>query len=223
MALPAQTASYFLYDEKPLREDAILGAGSLATGTQTGQSANSPYALSYTFPSIDDPDPSASDDNDKTFWEAIVYVSELGQQTQLGLRSFVVARTYGTDSVPGTTVPDVKAVFPSIANYMTDQQIGAYLTSGELETRNYFTRKGIAWSRLFDLDQLKMALAYKAISDMSLASIVQPNDKHAQRYEIFKVRYNTELKALSLAYDSNKDGQPDTKAQALSFAMTVLK
>jgi hypothetical protein len=217
LQIPVQTLQYFLFaNGRPSIEDAEDGTGSVSSGTQVAQSATAPFQVSYTYPAYSDPNPEEIGDNEELLWESILYRNQLSEQIQVAIRSFKIARTVGMDQIIGTDITAVKEVFPSISNYMTDTEIADFIENAELDLKNRLRAKGIRYERVLDLREFKLAIAYKAIADASSVSIVQPNDKHAQRWAMFEDKYKDQLQLVVFAYDADQDGEADSRHVAKS-------
>jgi hypothetical protein len=216
LQLPTQTLEFFLFVDRPSIEDAEDGTGAISAGTQTAQSSTSPYQVGYTYPPYSDPNPEEIGENEELLWESIVYYNQISAQKQVSIRSFKIARSFGMDDIIGTTADSVKDVFPSISNYMTDVEIQDFITNAETDLKTRLRAKGIRYERVLDLREFKLAIAFKAIADASVVSIVQPNDKHAQRWSVFEDKYKDQLQMIVFAYDGDQDGEADSKHRAKS-------
>lgn len=210
LQLPTQTASYYLFSTQPSRADALVGTGAISTGTQDSQNSSTPFELSYHFDAYEDPDPTSGNNFD-TLWEAIVFIGETGGDSQVKIRSFVIERLQGLGQKPGTTVAQIKGVYPSIANYLTDSEISTFLSNAEEEIQLYFYNKGIEWGSVFSLNKLKLALAYKTIESACLAFIESTGDKHDRRYQVFKEKADNALGSIALLFDgATRQGEQPT-------------
>lgn len=211
--LPTQTLAIYLFDEKPDEADAILGTGKIADGTQSAQSATAPYHFTYSFPAIDVPDDLDSS-GVKLYWEAIVYIAKTAGESICLIRSLKVSLLESLDSIPGTTAADLKEAFPSLSNYLADSEITALIELAEAELKLYFRSKGILWQRIYDNEDLELVLAYKAISDAAFTQIMNQNDRHHLRHELFAKKYSDLLNLITIKYDPTNSGQITTNAEA---------
>jgi len=207
--IPSQALSIYLFDERPDRDNAADGTGALKSATGFAFAPLEPYGVSYEFEAVTNPEPSDKPQT-CTYWEGVNFVSELGGAVQTVIRSLTLSDPEELDEVPATTVDDVTRAFPSILNYLTNEKIEGFLSDAEADTKEFFIQKGLRWARLYDLSRVRRAIAFKVISDSSLALIQNVNDKHDYRYQTFRQRYRDELTAIALPYDSDGDGQPDT-------------
>jgi hypothetical protein len=206
LRIPSQTCAFYLFEEKPSVEDAASGSGAVATGTQVSQSASSPYQIKYSFPPIQKP----SDVSTAVFWESIKFVTETGGEESLVVRSLKLAVPENLDSIPGTTVKDLKDAFPSISNYLDDSELQAFIDLTEQELKLYFRSRGVLWSRIYDNQDLRLAIAFKAISDAAFSQVMSLNDRHHIRHTHFKEKYDSLLNLLVIKYDPSNEGQPST-------------
>lgn len=210
LQLPTQTPSYYLFTTQPSRADALAGTGAVSSGTHVSQNASTPFDLNYTFPAYEDPDPTSGNSFD-SLWEAIIFIGETGGDSQVKIRSFVIERLQGLGQKPGTTVAQIKGVYPSIANYLTDSEISTFLSNAEEEIQLYFYNKGIEWGSVFGLNKLKLALAYKTIESACLSFIETTGDKHDRRYEVFKKKTDDALTSIALLFDgATRQGEQPT-------------
>jgi hypothetical protein len=205
--LPEQTLVIHYYENKPTVQDALAGTGKIGDGTQVSQNENDPYQFAYTLPAIDDPDPESLDDS-AIYWESIKYITEPAGQEQIIIRSFKLSRLEELDSIPGTTVDDVKQAWPDIEQYVDDGEINGYLSLAETEIKLFLRKQGLKWERLFDLQDIKIAIAYRVVAESAASQIQAQNDKHHLRYEQFRDKAKKLMEYVVLGYDANKDGQP---------------
>jgi hypothetical protein len=215
--LPNQTVQVFVFEDRPGDDDALSGAGKIADGTQVSQSAQSPFHITYTLPPINKPDAVEI----KVYWESLVFIGQATQQSQFAIRSFKVATIEQLDSIPGTTSVDIKQVFPSIENYVTDLQVADFLSLAEQELKTELKGQGILWQRVYDLQELRLCLAYKVVSDAAASQIMTNGDRHHVRFMMFKDKYNSLLKSVILGYDPDNTGAPTSHTRAEASYITA--
>lgn len=215
LSIPSQAAEIYLFANRPTWEDARAGTGAAQSVTTWSQGGVTPYPQTYSFSAVDDPAPTENLLS-RSYWEAINFVAELTQQKQTVIREFTLERPRGNEDTPGTTVDDIKDVFPAINNYLTDAQIEAHLSVAEAELQNDLLARGIRWSRVAALANTKLAIAYKSLSLSSLSQIKESGDRHALRYEEFKQLYQSAMKAVPIEVDTDEDGKADVKGPITS-------
>lgn len=220
--LPAQTLTLYFFDEQPTIDEAQNGTGALFTVTTSTISATSPYPVSFTLPAFTDPYP----DNAwtiYTYWYSVNCILVAAGATQTILRAFDIARVEGNDSVPGTTVQELKDIYPAISAYASDAQLTVHLTSAQDELKLDFKKRGLAWSRIADLSDLRLALAFKTIANVSLSQIAQAGDRFEVRYIEFNARCKNLLDGLPLQTDTDGDGLRESESTAGSNSWMVVR
>ena len=211
--LPSQVPSIYLFSTQPALDDALNGTGAIATHTVSywAESATTPYPRTYTIPAIQDPDQSSSK-RCIGYWEAVNYIAQTAGQTQTKLRYFEIERAKVQSDQPGTTLADIKAVFPGITSYATDSQLGDALTVATAKVKLEFEGKGFVWGQMQDLYKLKYAIAYKTIEIACAAQVAKGNLSKQWMVEYAHKEYNTILDAVQLRQDVDNDGFPDVNA-----------
>lgn len=220
IALPTQSITGYLFLDKPTSTVGQAGTGAISSLTQIAQNANSPYGVNYTFPAVDNPEPDALEYS-REYWEALNFVLEDSGETETIVRSLLLTKVENLESVPGTSVQDIKDVFPAIEAYLSDSKLQQFISIAESDIKDEFRKQGFRWSRLYDLSLLRYALAYKAISEASIANIKQSEDRHHVRARYYDKKYQSKLKSIFLLYDQGNDGSPEipVKASANSVVM----
>jgi hypothetical protein len=219
--LVSQAPQIYLFSELPSLEDAISGTGKFDTVAYWNESSDSPYARTYSISPIDDPEPT-SETSCHQYYEAIRYAISEGQ-TQTRLRSFTVERAQALTSVPGTTVQDLKDVYPAISSYANDSVLEGHIANGEAELKLELESKGLEWGRIFKLKKYKLALAYKAIQLLSESQIEIAGDKFDLRRALYEAKYDKYLTLIPLAYDIDGDGIPDIETKGAQTQIIVLR
>ena len=220
--LPSQIPAIYFFEEKPSISAAQAGTGSFAAVATWTQSQTYPYPRTYVVPPIVDPEPTRSTTS-RRYWEAINYVNQTGQQTQTLLRAFNVERGKALDSVPGTTVADLKEVYPAISNFLNDSKLSDFLLIAEEAMRIDIEKGGIVWENLKRLRKVKLALAYKTISMASFSQFTEYNDKFYIRFKEYEKLYASTLESITLAYDSDGDGEADTETTTKTDYAFIIK
>lgn len=211
--LPTQTPEVFLFSAQPSLEDAIAGTGAFSTISAWTEVSTTPYERRLSYPPIYDPEPTSSSTS-LGIWEVIKFRYESGGAVQSKMQYFDVQRPEAASSDPGTSTTDIIAAYPAISSYLTTDQLGAILGQARILMRTDIEAAGFKWSRVQNLDQTKLALAYRAIAESSLSQVREPNDRFAYRYDIYSKKYKDELSKITFKHDRDGDGQVDEIAPA---------
>lgn len=209
LPFPSQNPTIYIFEDKPTRTIAAAGTGAIATISSWTQLTAVPHAYQYVIPAIDDPDPTGVT-AEVRYWEAVNYISQSGEQTQTVIRSFNIYRDEAGQDRPGTTVEDLKKVFPQISSYASDEQLDEVLLLAEDEIKRNLAKRGFLWSRLRNLHQIKIALAYRAIAFNAMNQIVAEKDRHDIRFHNYLELSSNALNSALLPYDEDGDGEEDT-------------
>lgn len=208
--LPSQAPEIYLFSSEPSLEDAINGTGRFDTINYWQESSLPPYARTYTITAVEDPEPE-SDNSAVGYWEAIRYaIDTVNKQTKL--RYFEIERAEALTATPDTTVQDLKDIWPAIINYADDTELEQHLGNAETELKLELKAKNYVWGKVFELDDVRLPLAYKTVQLVCESQLLAGDDKFAIRATMFKEKYETLIKMLKLPYDSDGDGAPDTTA-----------
>lgn len=220
--LPSQTPTIYIFDEKPTREAAAAGTDALQTVSSWTAQSSIPYKRSWTITAVDDPEPT-SNTPERRYYEAINFIGKTGGTSHTVIRSFIVRRQEGAESIPDTTPSDLKEVFPAISNYLNDSQIDDLIKIAELEVRMEFESRGYRWADIYNLDKIRIPIAYRAIEMGSMSQIRRTNDNHETRAKLFRSRYSQFMKLVELPSDSNRDGEPEHQIQAQPTSFIIGK
>jgi len=159
-------------------------------------------------PKIEDPEPDGTD-NAQGYWLAVNFIAQASGTKQTVLQSITLERIRPTDGIPGVAASDLKDIYPAIASYITDNQLGAFLSIAQDEVRAELESKGFDWTRLFTLSKLALPIAYKTIALAALSQIKEPGDKWELRFNTFSERYDQISKAITMQQDTDLDNAPD--------------
>lgn len=213
LSLPSQTPTIYVFDRKPSLTEAAAGTGAIKTISTWSQDTSSPYGCTYTITAIDDPQPTSLTDY-KEYWEALNFYAKVGADVAPVIRKITLSRILGQDSQPGTSITDLKNIYPAISAYLSDAQLTQFLTIALDEIKLTLKAKGLDWAKLHELYELKLALAYKAITLCSLSQIREPEDRFAVRWKTFSDMYESLITNIKLSYDSDGDGEAEAPVEA---------
>lgn len=210
--IPSQAPAIYLFSSRPTFEAASLGTDAIQTVNYWSHDATSPYPRTYNFSPVSDPSPGGTSYT-RQYWEGVNWYNDLAQQIQTIIRSFEIERTEELDSIPGTTVADITAVYPKITSYLSNNELTSHLAIALDEFKIDLEAQGIEYHQAFRLRRAKYALAYKAISISSLSQIQELNDKHYIRWEQYDQMYRGMLSKIQLPTDLDGDNEPDEIAE----------
>lgn len=222
LQLPAQTVTFYFFTQQPSFDDAQSGTGAFATVTSTTIGASTPWPVTFVLPAIDDPAPDSAWAV-YTYWYSVKFINVAGGDAQCVIRSFEISRVEGNDNVPGTTVQQLKDIYPAISAYATDAQLTAHIASAQEELKLEFKKRGLPWSRISDLSDITLALAFRTIANVSLSQIQLAGDRFEVRYVEFNTRSRNLLDGLKLQLDTDGDGLRESESTAASNAWTVIR
>jgi hypothetical protein len=204
--------SIYIFSDEPSRVTGAAGTGAVQTVSSWTVASTEPYGCSYTVPAIVDPDPTSSTFEEE-YWEAINYRLASGGQTQTVIRKLILARVFGSATVPEVTDDDIKKLYPAIQNYLGDTAINDFVDQAldelklELTGRAADEGKTLDWGRMENLSQLKIPLQYKAAALACLSQFHKDrDDKFMKRFELFSKMSSDYLSFVPIAYDSDGDG-----------------
>lgn len=220
--LYSQAASCYLFSTLPTLAEAQAGTGAIASATTWTQSDQHPYPNYYSYAAVSDPEQGITEDFSKTYYEAVNFRLQSGQQVQTLVRAFDIYRIREQEDNPDASVALIKEVFPAISSYLTDAEITTYIKLALDEMKIDLTAQGWSWSKLIDLDQTRLAIAYRAIALGSLAQIRQQNDRHELRYNEFNKKYKETLVQVKVREKAANESTTKTEAPAkrgFSFIM----
>lgn len=209
--------SIYLFSSEPSLTVARAGTEALQTLSSWTRAVNAPFLNAYNFAAVSDPDPTGATDS-YTYWEAINYYPEAGGQKETVIRNFAISRAQAGEDSAGTSIDDVKKVYPAIESYLTDTQLTDILDSALEQMKIDLEAVKLSWGKIKSQSRLKLTLAYLCIAMSSESQIMPPQDKFTKRAEIYNEKYAQNLKKISLSYDSNGNSTADTKQKAgMSF------
>ena len=221
IALPTQDPTIYLFSAQPSLADALVGTGAIQTITTWNQRALRPFECTYTISAIDDPTPTSATPT-TTYWEALIFKLTTGEQDQCIIRAFDLGRTFGAPEQPSVSTADLYDIYPAITAYATEAQLTKHIATAEKELRKDLKNNGFEWSRIGNLADLHLALAYKAISMVAFSQIVELNDKFDIRHKKFESDYQSQLNTIILRVDVDGDGiYETTEAASIPFVINV--
>ena len=207
--LPSQAPSIYIFSTMPSLSDARSGTGAIASTAYWVETYVSPYQRAYTILAIPDPSPTSATPRETTYFEAVNFVTKASGQTQTHISAFDVEKPRASETVPGTTVQDLKDIYPKIASYYNDTELARYLVVAQDMIKIDLRAKDVDWGDIDGLKNLKYALAYLTIQYCAEAQIVESGDKHTLRADIYSRRYEALMGKIKIPYDPDGDGIKD--------------
>ncbi len=220
--LPTQTPSIYIFTDNPTLSDARDGTGAAQTVSTWSQNASSPYECTYTIDAIDDPDPESAIPY-RTYYEAINFTVESGEQVQTVVRTIDIERASGGAENASVVYTDLVEVYPAITAYASNNQLGSFINIATDNIEMKLKGKGVRWSDIQNVDELKRAIAYRSIQLLSESQIVNGDDKFSIRAQLYKDKTAESLTDVELFIDTNRDGIPDQVAKPNSRYVIVAR
>lgn len=220
--LPSQVPSIYLFSSQPSLADALAGTGAISAFTRDywTEQLTTPYKRTYTYPPINDTASRSS--GSVGYWEAVNFVLSGGGTTHTVLRQFDVERTETTDSYPTVTTDTLIEIYPAITSYLTTGQLTQFLGIALDDIKMRIRARGLVWTNLYQLQDLKLSLAYRTISLCALSQIKESGDRHEIRYNEFNKLFSESFTALTLEVDTNNDGEADEEVKpSPSYAIII--
>lgn len=213
LQLPNNTPTIYVFDELPTRDAAQNGTGALATISAWTVSGTSPYGCTFTIAAIDDPYPDSNID-EREYYLGINFETTDGSGTnETVVKAFNLQRAYGSDSVPGVTVAQVKESFPAISSYLDDTELGNLLTAAEKELKLKLKTKGIDYRLANDLTDLNVPLAYMCLEISCITQIENEGDKFQTKAEYWRQKAKDILSSITIPIDNDADGREDQRRE----------
>lgn len=204
------TPAIYLFTDKPSRADALAGTSAVQTISSWTNTSDG-KGKQFTITAIDDPDTDASLKN-YSYWLAINFVLQSGEQTQTVMRMLPVKRVSAHHSTAMPTVEDLEAIHPNISEYFLNNTIEAALENALSLIKLKLKVAGWDYAMIWNPDELRLCVAYKAMAELSLSQMAGGGtwiDKHRE----YKSTYESMLKEIEFLVDIDKDGEPDKKQQ----------
>lgn len=204
--LASTSPSVYIFSTRPSESTARSGTGALQTISTWSEYGN-PIRRELAVTTITDPQDGTKE---AVYWIAVNYLLKTSGQKQLDLQSFILVTPDGFYADPTPSVEYIKGISSSIGSYYVDSNIEAYSKLGLSQLKKQLKAKGFEWAQIENRDDLKLAIAYKALSLMMLEQISESGDRFSKRYDEYKASYDTLILSFGVDYDANKDGQITT-------------
>lgn len=212
--LPSQVPALYLFDALPELAAAQAGTGAIDSATNWAQSTDTPFPNTYSFDPVTEPEPGITDDFSQTYYEAINFVLETGGATQTIVRALQLNKVREQEDQPDATVALIKEIFPAINSYLADTEVDDYIKLALDEVKIDLLAQGWEWHRAVELPNIRLAVAYRAISLGALGQIRTRDDRHEIRYNEFNAKHIAILKSAKLQRQTSTTQLPTEKRQA---------
>lgn len=197
-AVQGQTPAIYVFDKTPTRDESITGSSSIVTiSSWTWNAAKKGW--NFTIPALDDPAPDSNIEI-RTFYVAVNFVLEAGEQTQTFLQPLIVSRIGGHDKSVNITSTDLEVYLPQVTAYTSLSQRNAYILQAIEEVKSRLRDKGYEWARITRPDRLNMCVIYKTLAMIMLAQVQDSGDKFSIRYLEYKDNFENALENLKFEY-----------------------
>lgn len=209
-----QTPAIYVFDKSPTRDEASTGTNSLSTiSSWTWNSTKNGW--SFTVPAIDDPAPTSNIDV-RTYYVAINFILESGEQTQTFIQPLIISRVAGHDKAVTISTTELETYLPQVTAYTSLPQRNAYILQAIEEVKGKLRDKGYEWARITRPDRLDMCVIYKTLAMIMLGQIQDSGDKFSIKYSEYKDNFESALENLKFEYkQQNIDGVVQAKASTV--------
>lgn len=209
----SQTPNIYVFAERPSRAVAIAGTGAIGSAITTWSWDAGRGGFSFTVPAIDDPDPTSTVTQD-TYYLGITVKLQASEQNQTFVQSILLERVSGHQTDVNVTLEDMKRYFPQAGAYCSEADRLGYIAEAINEVQDKLRGIGYKWARIQRPDKLKRVVTLRALALLLLFQLQQGNDKFAIKYQELKQMASDAFDALKIEYDSDGDGEPDTKTES---------
>jgi hypothetical protein len=208
----AENPSISIFSEIPTREEAINQAGTTKVGstiTAWTDANNIDNTKSFTVPAIADPKPT---DNklDDIYYVAIKYRIQSGADFQVIILPFTITRATGVISTPEVDPIHIKEIYPTIEEYIHDNQLTAFIKLAYNEIKRDLEKEEIDINTVVNQSVLHYPIALKAIALSCFSEFKDEGDKFYIRWQEFNKQYFKALNDLRVKADKDGNGSVDT-------------
>ena len=206
----ANLVSAYLFDAQPTRAAAASGTGALPVTIAgwTWDATNGAFAVSV--PALNDPEPTAADP-DRTYFLAVNWRLEAGQQVQTTVQPLVLMRLRSQGAGLYVTAADLEDYYPDITAYGTPAQLAATIAQASDDVRGKLQALGYRWAGVTRPDRLKQVVVLRVLSIVMLAQVQASGDKFYGKFTEYRAMYLEALDGLKVEYDLSGDGVPDAE------------
>lgn len=202
--------SIAVFSEKPTESEAesVNGTykiGSTITSWDDGSLANT---KEFIIPAISVP-ANIDVNGSKVYYVAINYNLTTSADTQLVVLPILVSKAIGTLSGHELSIQDVVDVFPTIEDYVSDENLAKFLRAAIDKLERDLLKKNIRLDQVTNQNDLKYALALKASSLSCYSEFINEGDQMYIRAKDFDTDYQKELDSLEIKIDTDQDGASD--------------
>lgn len=202
--------SAYLFDVRPGLAEAASGAGAVLGVVISGwtwDAAKGAFAIAV--PAVDDPEPTGTYSVENTYFLAVNWRLEAGEQVQTTLQAITLERPRGHTTALTVMVADLRNLYRDIEAYGDEPQLLSAIALAKDDVRDKLLARGYRWANVTRPDRLKQVVVLKAVALVMLGEAQAGNDKFFAKYAEYKGLAKDALDGLQVEYDATGDGVPD--------------
>ncbi len=204
----ADSPSIYIFKDLPGIQVARSGTGALQTISTWIDSTLRNFTKTFTLEAIDDPEIENQKDYD-TYYAAINYTLEAGEQVQTDIKEFYIHRVGGSLTHYGVDLVAVKSIYPAISSYLSDAQIDDAIRLAITEIKAEVEKQKADFDKIINKEFLFLPIAYKAIANASYSQFKEVGDRFYTRWQDFSKMYIDYMQNYIPKVDSKSSGQSD--------------
>ena len=213
-----ESRTIYYFNESPSLAVALAGTGAIQTVSAFASLGQvDPYGATWTVLPILDPFPLSSI-YERTYYEAVNFKLVASGQVQTRIRELQLVRANIAPEKLPTTIQDLKNIYPLISSLLSDAKLEQYLSLATLQFKMDLKGKDIEYSKVFNLEDARLLLAYLAIAMSSEAQNVTGSlsDKHVYTANLYRGHYISGLSLFKPEVDLDNDNIADGVASTQS-------
>lgn len=220
LATIAAPEGIYVYTARPARSDAVTGGGSPLQSVSEWSASSDGLGKAITIDAIDDPAPT-SEISRYNYFIAINFKFADGEQTQTVIRELIMQRVESQQETVSTDGTTLSSVFPTIDDYFTSGQQTAGITNAVEKLKLDLSAMGYQWAGVWRPDDLKIAVAYRALAELMLSLMKDSTDEWSVRHDHYKQTYSAIISSIKLSYDGDSDGEKDKETHRAGGVLRV--
>lgn len=204
----ADAPTIYLYDRKPTRADAATGAGSPLQTISSWSTTTDGDGREFTVAVIDDPEPNGGVDR-YTYYLAINYTLETGEQSQLDIRALPLMRVDSHSTIVGVSQADLQEVYEDIDTIASSARQDSAISLAEALIRQEFENASYEWLNIWEPQDLKRLVAFKALEIIMIEQVRDTGDDWNLRLEEYRLMREELQSQLKFAYSLSRENEPE--------------
>jgi len=210
-----QTVTAYVYSQQPTPAQILAGTGYVVTNAITYTTGS----FVFTIPAITDPDQNSMVSY-RDYWVGVKYILKAGGQVQVDIRAIKLTRAVAHDRAISVSVSDLTAIYPGLLTFTDTGKATASITLALSWLQRKLKNRGYEYQLIHNLNDLKIAVQYRALAQLMLPLIRSGNSQFQALYDDYKETADGYVDSMVLEYDSNKDGYPEqTKQTTTGYAI----